>query len=451
MHRPGISLSLAAMADQNDSARGPLPPFRGWQPSSRPGSRTILRLLLLIAAGAVALAALVAAILLLALPRPTHQVPALTAQAVAPESSRSFTVVSGEVMSTLLRRAGLVEPVAGRVIQALKLAEFNFRRMKPGDSLILFFRADTLFRLHYQQSYEQVYRVDLNPAGYRVSMPLRFISTVQDTLLGTIKSSLYESVLALGEKALLVSDYTDIFGWEIDFFSEVQEGDSFAILFERRLADSTPIGYGPILAARYKGQVGDLRGFRFTDQEGRTDYYNPEGQCLRKTFLKSPLQFSRISSFFGRRYHPIRHIRCPHNGIDYAAPTGTPVSCVADGRVISAGWNSGYGRLVVVSHANGFETRYGHLSGFGKGVKTGERVVQGQIIGYVGSTGLSTGPHLHYEVRKSGSPTNPLRLDPPRHEPVKDAFLPAFRALADSLQPALALSAPLPPPSPAPR
>ncbi len=366
------------------------------------------------------------------------------------ESSRSFAVAPGEVMPQLLRRAGLLEPAAGHIIQALQLADFNFRRMKPGDSLVLFFRNDTLFRVHYRQGYEKIYRIDLDSAGYRVSIPLRFITTVQDTLLGAIKSSLYESMTALGERPALVADYTDIFGWELDFFSEVQEGDSFAILFERRLADSAFVGYGPILAARYKGQVGDLWGFRFTDPEGRTDYYNPEGQCLRKTSLKSPLQFSRISSFFGRRFHPIRRIPAQHQGIDYAAPKGTPVSCVADGRISSVGWSGGYGRLVVVTHAGGFETRYGHLSGFAKGVKAGASVKQGQLIGYVGSTGMSTGPHLHYEVRKSGSPVNPLRLDPPRHEPVKPAFFNSFRAVVDSLRPALTLSVPPPPPDPTP-
>ncbi len=351
-------------------------------------------------------------------------------------------------MPTVLRRAGVPDSTSDAVIKALQVAGFNFRRMRPGDSLRVFYRGDTLFRLEYQQSYERVYRLDLDPTGIRTSMLLRYVRSVRDTVRGVIKSSLYESLVELGEKPALIANYTDIFGWEIDFFSEVQEGDSFTIFVERRMADSTFVGYGPIVAARYKGQVGDFRGFRFTDPDGRTDYYNPEGLCLRKTFLKSPLQFSRISSFFGNRYHPIRHIRCPHNGVDYAAPTGTPVSCVADGRVSSAGWSGGYGRLVVVSHPNGFETRYGHLSGFGRGVKAGERVVQGQVIGYVGSTGLSTGPHLHYEVRKFGAPTNPLKLNPPRHEPVKHVYLAAFRGLADSLQQALAW--PMPPPQQGP-
>ncbi len=240
-------------------------------------------------------------------------------------------------------------------------------------------------------------------------------------------------MMAQGEQPQLIMDYTDVFGWEIDFFSEVQPNDSFAILFERRYCDSTCIGYGAILTATYSGQVGSFAGYRFTDPEGTTDYYNAEGQNLRKTFQKSPLRFSRVSSFFGRRFHPIlRRVR-QHSGVDYVAPRGTPAEAVADGRVISAGWSGGYGRLVVLGHAEGYQTRYGHLSGFAKGIRSGAPVRQGQVVGYVGSTGLSTGPHLHYEVRKFGSAVNPLRLNPPRRSPVRQVFLPQFRQTRDSL------------------
>jgi murein DD-endopeptidase MepM/ murein hydrolase activator NlpD len=255
---------------------------------------------------------------------------------------------------------------------------------------------------------------------------------------GKITSSLYETMLAQGEQPQLIMDYTDVFGWEIDFFSEVQPNDSFAILFERKYCDSACIGYGAILAATYWGQVGSFAGYRFTDPEDTTDYYNPEGQNLRKTFQKSPLRFSRVSSFFGRRFHPILRRTRQHSGIDYVAPKGTPVEAVSDGRVVSAGWSGGYGRLVVVRHAEGYETRYGHLSGFARGIRSGASVKQGQLVGYVGSTGLSTGPHLHYEVRKFGSAVNPLRLNPPRRSPVKKEFLAQFQRTRDSLAQAMA-------------
>ncbi|HDQ98763.1 MAG TPA: M23 family metallopeptidase, partial [candidate division WOR-3 bacterium] len=222
-------------------------------------------------------------------------------------------------------------------------------------------------------------------------------------------------------------------GWEVDFFTETQIGDSFAILVTRRMQDSTVIGYEPVSGVRYQGVAGDFAGFRFTDPEGRTDYYNRDGDCMRKTFLKSPLNFARVTSFFGRRFHPIHRTWRQHHGLDYAAPTGTPVSAVADGRVAVAGWMGGYGNCVDVVHPGGYRTRYGHLSRFGAGVKVGATVSQGQVIGYVGSTGLSTGPHLHFELHANGAPKNPLRFDPPRVEPVKPEFLAAFAVARDSL------------------
>ncbi len=360
-----------------------------------------------------------------------------------PLIAKSFAVQPGEILPFVFNRAEVPEQVVDQVIGALKEFGFNFRRIRPGDSVILLYRRDSLVQILYWRNYDSIYRIDIDsgpPTVTLTSLPIDIVPTI---IKGTITGSLYQSLINLGEKPGLVAAYTEIFDWEIDFFSETQPGDSFVILVPRKYIDSVIVGYGQIIAARYKGAVGEFTAFRFTDPEGNTDYYNPEGLSMRKLFLKSPLRFSRISSFFGNRYHPIRHIRCPHQGIDYAAPIGTPVSCVADGRVISAGWSGGYGRLVRVGHRDGYETRYGHLSGFGKGVKTGAPVSQGQIIGYVGSTGLSTGPHLHYEVRKFGNPVNPLRLNPPRVAALKLAYLPAFRAYRDSLL--AIMNQPLPP------
>jgi murein DD-endopeptidase MepM/ murein hydrolase activator NlpD len=288
-------------------------------------------------------------------------------------------------------------------------------------------------RLYYARSFELVYRIDVDSPFCRVGTLLRPVSLRTVLVRGVIATSLYEALLDLGERPALIADYTDIFGWEIDFFSEPQPGDSFAVLVQRKYADTTFIGYGSIVAARYRGAVGEFTACRFTDPEGHTDYYNPDGQSLRKTFLKSPLRFSRISSRFGSRRHPILRVRRMHHGLDYVAPKGTLVSCVADGRVTVAGWQGGYGRLVEVAHAGGYVTRYGHLSGFGKGIRAGVAVVQGQTIGLVGSTGLSTDPHLHYEVRRHDSPTNPLKLNPPRAAPVKLAYAAQYQAARESL------------------
>lgn len=398
----------------------------------------------------VAFAALTILLVLLAAVlrrRPARTEPAAQSPGPAAETTHTVAVLrSGEAMPALLARAAVPAELTPAVVSALSYARFNLRAMRPGDSLTACWIRNRPVRLYYYRSPELIYRVDIDSPACRVATVLRPVVERCALVAGSITSSLYEAVLTQGEKPGLVADYTDIFGWEIDFFSETQRGDSFLVLAVKRFIDSSFIGYGPILAARYRGPVGSFSAFRYTDPTGRTDFYNPEGQSLRKTFLKSPLHFSRISSFFGSRRHPILRARRMHHGLDYVAPIGTPVSCVADGRVTVAGWSGGYGRLVEVTHPNGVVTRYGHLSNFGRGVRAGANVVQGQVIGYVGSTGLSTGPHLHYEVHRGGGSVNPMRLDPPRREPVPPEFQADFAAVRDSLDRLLSRP-PTPPPA----
>ncbi len=363
-------------------------------------------------------------------------------------TTRSFAIQPGEILPFVFNHAGVPAEITDRAIAALRDFGFNFKTLHPGDSLILLYRAETLFQIRYWRNYDSIFKITIDSPPFQVSLISEDIRLLPTLITGTIRNSLYQSLIDQGEKISLIAAFTEIFDWEIDFFSEPQPGDSFFILVEKKFVDSLLVGYAPIIAARYKGMTGDFYAFRFTDPEGNTEYYNLEGQSLRKIFLKSPLRFSRITSFFGRRFHPIRRIPARHQGIDYAAPTGTPVACVADGRIVSAGWSGGYGRLVIVGHRDGYETRYGHLSGFARGIRTKAPVSQGQIIGYVGSTGMSTGPHLHYEVRKYGSPVNPLRLNPPRVSAVKLAYLPLFRAQRDSLLRIISGQAPLPAPVP---
>jgi murein DD-endopeptidase MepM/ murein hydrolase activator NlpD len=432
---------------------GPLPPFFGRQTPPKPKEPP--RYGRWVAVG-VTLSFIFALVLLAVFVPRGHRarVAKLTAQAQAQAQAvtvrydtSAYAVKPNEIMATVLSRAGFSTKDIGRLVPALRAAGFNFQAMRPGDSLFVLKERDQgiegsrdqvagggrALRLLYSQGMTSVYRVDVDSGKARVSMLLKHITKSTAFVKGTITGSLYETMMALGETPQLIMDYTDVFGWEVDFFSEVQPNDSFAILFERKYCDSVCVGYGAILAASYSGQVGSFTGYRFTDPESTADFYNAEGQNLRKTFQKSPLRFSRVSSFFGRRFHPIlRRVR-QHSGVDYVAPTGTPVEAVSDGRVVSAGWSGGYGRLVVVGHAEGYESRYGHLSGFGKGIRSGAPVRQGQVVGYVGMTGLATGPHLHYEVRKFGSAVNPLKLNPPRRSPVRKEFLAQFDKTRDSL------------------
>ncbi len=235
---------------------------------------------------------------------------------------------------------------------------------------------------------------------------------------GTVDNSLYGAVAAAGESTALGAQLTDIFGWEVDFANDIRHGDTFTALVEKRYRNGEFKGYGRVLAATYVNDGHLYEAFRFSDESGGSAYFDRKGTSLRKAFLKAPLNFTRISSpYTMSRYHPILKRHRPHQGIDYAAPMGTPVKSVGDGVVVYCGWMNGYGRIVRIRHANHIETMYAHLSRFAK-IKKGQRVRQGQVIAYVGSSGLSTGPHLDFRVRKHGQFVNPNTLLNPRSNPV---------------------------------
>jgi murein DD-endopeptidase MepM/ murein hydrolase activator NlpD len=250
---------------------------------------------------------------------------------------------------------------------------------------------------------------------------------------GTLAENLFESMEALGERAQLVLDFAEIFAWDFDFASDSQPGDRFRMLVEKVSTGDQFVKYGRILVAEYEGEGKIHTGVYFTDKEG-SGYYTPSGESLRRAFLKSPLEFSRISSGYslGRR-HPILGGVRPHLAVDYAAPMGTPVWAVADGTVEFAGWLGGNGYTVRLRHRANFSTMYNHLSRFGNGVRTGAAVRQRQVIGYVGTTGLSTGPHLDYRVIREGRFVNPLKQTFLPGKPISSASRLAFKELRDNL------------------
>ena len=201
----------------------------------------------------------------------------------------------------------------------------------------------------------------------------------------------------------------EVFSSDIDFHRDLRKGDRFSVIYEANYCDGEFIEVGRVLAAEFINQGRGYRAVRFEDDDGRGGFYTPEGRNVRKAFLRSPLEFSRITSgFSSSRFHQVLKTWRAHRGIDYAAPIGTRVRATADGAVTEVGWRGGYGRLIKVRHPNGYATLYGHLSGFSEGIARGKRVVQGQVIGFVGSTGLANGPHLHFETRRNGVPVNPL-------------------------------------------
>lgn len=256
---------------------------------------------------------------------------------------------------------------------------------------------------------------------------------------GAIEGSIFGTIAAVGENDQLAIQFADIFAWDIDFIHDLHEEDQITIVFEKFYKEGAFVWYGKILAAEYKSQQKTLRAIYFEDAKGRGDYYSPEGISVRRCFLRSPLRFTRISSGYNqRRFHPILKTYRPHLGIDFAAPTGTPVWAVADGVVSWRGWKNGNGNAVVIRHPNGYETMYNHLSRYGQGVKRGASLHQKDIIGYVGSTGLSTGPHLDYRLKKNGVFINPLKEKFPTGIPIPDdcrqAFLKLSRKMIATLQ-----------------
>ena len=229
-------------------------------------------------------------------------------------------------------------------------------------------------------------------------------------LHGRITSSLFKTVNDLGASDQVALQLAEVFRYDIDFAQELQPGDTFTIVLEKVWRDGAFLRDGEILAAEFVNAGHTYRALRYTLPDGTREYYTPDGKSLRKAFLLAPLQFSRISSGFGLRWHPILNHMRAHQGIDYAAPTGTPIRAAGDGRVAFRGVQGGYGNVVMLAHAGGVETVYGHMSRFAPGLATGKRVKQGELIGFVGMTGLATGPHLHYEYRVGGVHRNPASI-----------------------------------------
>lgn len=259
--------------------------------------------------------------------------------------------------------------------------------------------------------------------------PIEYV-TLLDTAEGVIDDNLFQAVADIGESPQLALRLAELFGSEVNFIRDLQEGDSFRVLVEKRYREGEYKGYGRMMAASFTNKGKTYEAFLFRDGRGRPRHYNSRGENLHKTLLQSPLAFTRLTSRFTHsRRHPILGTRRPHLGVDYAAPTGTPVKAVGEGVVVKRGWAGGYGNQIIIKHTAGLESMYAHLSGYARGLKKGQRVRQGQVIGFVGSTGLSTGPHLDFRLRQNGTFINPARAINPREAPVSRARMGEFNKI----------------------
>jgi murein DD-endopeptidase MepM/ murein hydrolase activator NlpD len=349
--------------------------------------------------------------------------------------SHHDTLQAGETLSQLLARAELAQEEAREVLAEM-LEYQDPRRLHPG-SVISYRRAydsgevsEVALRLDSDRTLS-MQRAAGGWLGRVEEVPVRTETAV---LSGTVRSSLYAALLD-GEGSVppaereMVADLLadQIFAWQIDFSRDLRVGDRFRIVYERAVRPDGTARSGRVTAVQFNVAGRDYEAYAFELPDGTDDYYDGEGESLRRAFLKAPLKFRRISSAFSTsRFHPVLKRSRPHWGTDYAAAAGTPIHAVGDGVVRLAGRSGGYGNLIEIRHNRGYSTRYGHLRGFATGIRTGVRVQQGDVIGYVGSTGLATGPHLHYEFHEGGRPVNPNTIEQISGDPVPEAHEPGF-------------------------
>lgn len=361
------------------------------------------------------------------------------------------TIRDGEIFTAIMNRLGMTTE------QALALADasdtvFDVRKIRAGQTFQAYYRKDTTLAVadNVSQSRELryfVYPVDqIDRIVFQCTPPLKvwkFSRSVENVLRYsdvTIRSSLWNDMIEAGSSPILILSLADIYAWTVDFFG-LQEGDRFKVLYDECSVEGAVIDIDTVYYAEFQRDSTVLPAIRFDQEDGGNQYWNERGESLKKAFLKAPLRFTRISSGFShRRRHPITGQIRPHTAVDYAAPTGTPVVSIGEGTVLSAGWEGGGGNTVRIRHNSVYTTAYLHLSRFQKGIKSGVRVRQGDVIGYVGSTGSSTGPHLDFRVWKNGTPINPLTMESPPTDPIRPENLPVLdslfrhcRHLADSL------------------
>lgn len=348
-------------------------------------------------------------------------------------SCKEGTVKSGQFFSTLLGALGMTQQEAYNLTEACD-SIFDVRTLRVGQSYKAYYSTeDKLEYLVYDRDRMSNIIFDCSaPYGAWVYVkPIEFKEKYADV---TISSSLWNDMLAADVSPLLILSLSDIYAWTVDFFG-LQKGDRFRVLYQEKLCDGEVISVDTVRYAVFTHNGDDFPAIMFDQGDGGNIWWNEKGESMRKAFLKAPLKYSRISSGFSyARKHPVTRKVQPHTGVDYAAPKGTPVMTIGDGVVTSVKYEGAGGNTVRIRHNSVYSTAYLHLSKYAKGLKAGQRVRQGDIIGYVGSTGRSTGPHLDFRVWKNGSPINPLKMESPPAEPLKDSHKKAFEDTAADYQ-----------------
>jgi len=346
---------------------------------------------------------------------------------------QTFTIKSGDNLAYYFQQAGL-DPQIVKTILMLPAGHY-LKKIYPGQTLKIHADEGILKTLQFDVDPLTTFIVQQQPNG-------KLISKIEERPIEKRVAfgggSISDSFFAAGKDAqlddALIMELANIFAYDIDFAQDIQPNDYFKVLYEEYFVDGVKVGNGPIVAAEFVNDGNAYKAIRYAEPHQQPSYYTPDGKSLKKAFIRTPVQFARISSHFNlQRKHPILHTIRAHRGVDYAAPTGTPVQAVGQGKVIFSGNKGGYGRTLIVQHGPKYTTLYAHLSRFAKGLKNGQSVRQGQVIGYVGSSGLASGPHLHYEFRINGVHHNPLTVALPQAEGISGKAKASFYAYSKEL------------------
>lgn len=356
-----------------------------------------------------------------ALPKPTSP------PSPSPQKWTPYTVKSGDNLAKIFKHFSLSASTLHHIINSSEQAK-ALTKIKPGQVIKFSKNAnDGFLALEYALDPVRSLRIQSILSGYESTLIEKPVKIVHNTASAVINNSLFYDAKQAGLTDRTIMELATIFGWDIDFAQNLRKGDSFSLLYESRYTGNTQLENGHILAAEFINRGSTYQAVRFVDKNGRAEYFSPDGKSMRKTFLRNPIDFARVSSHFNlRRKHPVLNRIRAHKGVDYAAPTGTPIKTTGDGRIVYRGVKGGYGRVVIIQHGQKYSSLYAHLSKYGR-YKKGAHVKQGQVIGYVGKSGLATGAHLHYEFRVNGVHKNPLTAKFPAATPINKNLMSEFK------------------------